>query len=479
MSGRAYGNSDMAVTEGGQDHVRDTQRATALRSLAMEGAAAVLRKPLGWGGVLLAGLLGTIMTFSYLGGFLDPVRHLAGLKVGIVDADDPVDVAGNHIDGGGQVVRGLLDSGHREVEWVRYPTRAAAMEAIRNDEIIGAVVVRPGFSQALGDIGVAGGKSDPARIDMLSNDGSGLFQSQVFGRVTNELEREVNASANAQLVAVLADVGVKIDPAGAARVGRPVELRTVDVVSVEGRTARGLAPFYTAVMATLTGFLAASITSLMVDVLRGTEHLELLGREMHFDALEERPVSTWIAKAILASCGAALGGFCVAFVGVVVLQMPTVGFWQTAGLAALGAITFALVTLIFLTLFGIGGELLGVLFTTIFGVPAALGVYPIEALPPFFRVLSGWHPMHYLTDGMRAQIFYEGRAAAGMQRAVTTLLIWIVAAALVGYLSARLIERRGGQVGTGVKDRTHRHLRHGRPGKLPAHLDADPGTTPT
>ncbi|MCU1372267.1 MAG: transporter [Ilumatobacteraceae bacterium] len=438
----------------------------------MEGAGAVLRKPLGWGGVLLAGLLGTIMTFSYLGGFLDPVRHLAGLKVGIVDADAPVDVAGNHIDGGDQVVRGLLDSGRREIEWVRYPTRAAAMEAIRDDQIIGAVVVRPGFSQALGDIGIAGGRADPARIDMLSNDGAGLFQSQVFGRVTNELEREVNASANDQLVAVLADVGVKIDPAGAARVGRPVELRTIDVVSVDGRTARGLAPFYAAVMATLTGFLAASVTSLMVDVLRGTEHLELLGKQVHIDTLDERPVSTWIAKATLAVAGACLGGFAVAFVSVVVLEMPSVGFWPTAGLAALGAVAIALVTLIFLTLFGIGGELLGVLFTTIFGVPAALGVYPVEALPPFFRFLSGWHPMHYLTDGMRSLIFYDGRAAAGMERAVQVLVFWIVGAAIVGYLSARLIQRRGGQVGTGIKDKTHRHLRHGRPGKVPVHLEA-------
>lgn len=436
----------------------------------MQGAGAVLRKPLGWGGVLLAGLLGTIMTFSYLGGFLDPVRHLSGLKVGIVDEDEPVDVAGNRIDGGAQVVQGLLDSDRREVEWVRYPTRAAALEAIRNDQIIGAVNIRPGFSKALGEIGVQGGKADPARIEMLSNDGAGLFQSQVFGRVTNELEREVNASANQQLVAVLADVGVKIDPAGAARVGRPVELSTVDVVSVTGRTARGLAPFYTAVMATLTGFLAASVTSLMVDVLRGTEHLELLGKEIQFETLDERPVSTWIAKAVLAVCGACLGGLCVAFVSTVVLDMPSVGFWPTAGLAALGAVAIALVTLIFLTLFGIGGELLGVLFTTIFGVPAALGVYPVEALPPFFRFLSGWHPMHYLTDGMRSLIFYDGRAAAGMERAVVVLGMWVVGAALVGYLSARLIERRGAQIGTGVKDKTHRHLVHGRPGKLPHHL---------
>ena len=55
----------------------------------MEGAGDILRRPLVWGGVLLAGLLGVIMTFSYLGGFLDPVRHLEGLDVAVVAGNSP------------------------------------------------------------------------------------------------------------------------------------------------------------------------------------------------------------------------------------------------------------------------------------------------------------------------------------------------------------------------------------------------------
>ncbi len=440
----------------------------------MEGAGAVLGKPLAWGGVLLAGVLGTLMTFSYLGGFLDPVHNLEGLKVGLVNEDVPVVVAGNTVDAGDQVVAKLRTSNRREVAFVTYRTRAAAVAAIRDDKIIGAVDVRPGFSKAIGQVGVSGGKAAPARLDTLSNDGAGLFQAQVFARVTAELELEVNREANRQLVDVLDKVGLKIDPAGAATIGRPVRIRTVDLVSVTGKTGRGLAPFYAAVMVTLTGFLATSVASLVVDVLRGAEHLELLGKAMSVAAMEERALSTWIAKAVLAVAGACLGGFALAFTAVEILGLQsTGGLWPVAGVAALGGSAIALITLIFLTLFGIGGELLGVLFTTIFGVPSALGVYPVEALPRFFRVTSLWHPMHYLTDAMRSLVFYDGRSATGLGTALVVLTAWLVGAALVGFGAAWGIGRRGAPLGASVKRHTIRHVVFTRPAALMHHLHSD------
>lgn len=440
----------------------------------MEGAGAVLGRPLAWGGVLLGGVLGTLMTFSYLGGFLDPVRNLEGLKVGLVNEDAPVVVAGNRVDAGDQVVANLRSANRREVAFMMFDTRADAVDAIRDDKIIGAVDIRPGFSKAIGRVGATGGKAAPARLDTLSNDGAGLFQAQVFAKVTAELELEVNQEANRQLVDVLNGVGLKIDPAGAATIGRPVRIRTVDLVSVEGKTGRGLAPFYAAVMATLTGFLATSVASLMVDVLRGAEHLELLGKAMPIAALEERPLSTWIAKAVLAVSGACLGGFALAFTAVEVLGLQSAGgLWPVAGVAALGGSAIALITLIFLTLFGIGGELLGVLFTTIFGVPSALGVYPVEALPRFFRVTSLWHPMHYLTDAMRSLVFYDGRSAAGLGTALIVLTAWLVGAGLVGLGVAWAIGRRGAPLGAVLKRRTFRHVVFARPAVLMHHLRPD------
>jgi hypothetical protein len=355
------------------------------------------------------------------------------------------------------------------VSWIRLPSRQAALDAIHDDRIIGAIDVRPGFSQAIADIGLSGGKAKPAHLDTISNDGAGLFQAQVFAKVQAEVDAQVNESANRQLVAVLTHVGAKIDPSGAANIGHPVTITTTDAVTVVGKTGRGLAPFYAAVMATLTGFLATSIASLMVDVLRGAEHLELLGKQVDLSTFEERPLSTWIAKAVLAVSGACLGGLALAVTAVEILGMQGVDFWPMAGLAALGASAISLITLIFLTLFGIGGELLGVLFTTIFGVPAALGVYPVEALPGFFRFVSSWHPMHYLTDGMRALAFYHGRSAAGLGTAVRVLALWWVVAFVVGLGTAWAIGRRGAPIGGKIHDKRLRTVVFGRPG-MAAHL---------
>jgi YhgE/Pip-like protein len=396
--------------------------------------------------VLLAGSLGVIMTFSYLGGFLDPIRHLEGLEVGIVDEDVAVDVAGVHVDGGAQVVRGVRANGRREVRFVTYPSRRAVLDAIHSDDIIGALVIPKDFSKEIGAIGVAGGKADRARIEMISNEGSGLFKAQVFDLVVQEVDAQVNEGANRRLVDVLSDLEVQLDPAGAVNIGRPVRLDVTDEVSVQGKTGRGLAPFYTAVMVTLSGFLATSVASMIVDVLRGRHHLELLGDEMEVEVEEtnDRPLEAWVTKAILSVCGATLAGLGVTVVGVSILGMPTASFAESFAIAALGASAIALVTLVFLTLFGVGGELLGVLFTTIFGVPSALGVYPIEALPGFFKFVSSWHPMHYLTDAFRSLTFYDGRADAGLGKALVVLAIWWVAALAVGWLSAFFIDRRGG-----------------------------------
>ena len=433
----------------------------------MEGAGDLLRKPLGWGGVLLAGVLGTIMTFSYLGGFLDPVRHLEGLDVasstGISPSRSPATDRRRRPSG-----REPARPGPQGGRLRRLSDASCRSSAIRDNDVIGAIDIRPHFSAAIGDVGVTSGTGGPGSpIQLLSNDGAGLFQSQVFDRVTQEVEVEVNEAANERLVDVLADVGVR-STRREPRLGRPCRDRRPRR-DHRHRTHR-----------------AWPGTVLH----RGDGDPHRLPRRQRDQPDGRRHCaarSTWSCSASRCTsrpsrngrsppgsprspsprAGAALGGFCVAFVAVVVLRMPTIGFWETAGLARSGRIAIAMVTIIFLTLFGIGGELLGVLFTTIFGVPAALGVYPVEALPPFFRFVSAWHPMHYLTDGVRAQIFYEGRAAAGLRHAVVVLLLWIIGALIVGYLSARLIERRGAQVGMTVKDKTHRHRKHGRPGKLP------------
>ena len=80
------------------------------------------------------------------------------------------------------------------------------------------------------------------------------------------------------------------------------------------------------------------------------------------------------------------------------------------------------------------------LFTTIFAVPSALGVYPAETVPGVFRFIAAWHPMRYLTDAMRSIAFF-GASGAGLGRAVVVITVWMVAALVVGAVVARLLDR--------------------------------------
>ena len=71
------------------------------------------------------------------------------------------------------------------------------------------------------------------------------------------------------------------------------------------------------------------------------------------------------------------------------------------------------------------------LFTTIFAVPSALGVYPAETVPGVFRFIAAWHPMRYLTDAMRSIAFFDA-TGAGLGKAVVVIAVWLVGALVVG-----------------------------------------------
>jgi hypothetical protein len=83
---------------------------------------------------------------------------------------------------------------------------------------------------------------------------------------------------------------------------------------------------------------------------------------------------------------------------------------------------------------------LGVLVTTIFGVPSAGGVCPLAMVPGFFRVLGDWLPLRYLADGARSIVFYNRRLDAGLGTAIFALAAYAVGSIIVGGLVAEVSE---------------------------------------
>ena len=390
----------------------------------------MLRHPLTWIAVAGAALMGAVMTSSYIGGLVDPVGHLQDAPIGFVNAD-----AG---DAGAQLQEQVTASGGGRVDWQVLDSQAAAERKLRDNDLWGAIVVPDGFSAAIAAIGASPTTAQPAELLLLGNEGAGLFQPAIFTQVSTAATTETSSTVRQQLVAVLGADAVPV-------IGQPVVAKSQAVVALPEKAGRGIAPFYLAVMITLAGFLAASIVGIGVDLLRGSERLELLGRvvDLRIGGVdhEVRPLRLWAVKAVPTAVGAVLAGVLAVGTALVVFGMDVSSAWKAYALGALGAVAVGMISLVFLTLFGIAGELLGVLFTTIFGVPAALGIYPYQALPAAFRFIAAWHPLRYLSDGMRSIAFFDA-SGAGLGRGVVVVAIWLVGAVVVGAGCAWLLDRR-------------------------------------
>lgn len=227
----------------------------------------------------------------------------------------------------------------------------------------------------------------------------------------------------------------------AHRVDDSVQVRSSEATEIGEKSARGLAPFYLALMLALTGLVGTVMISIGVEFLNGHVALDLFALRLHRPQTERSRTNLWGTKLVLVLALAVLAGgsltaFAVGALGMTATNPVLLGLFAMLGVAAVGATTLA-----FLAAFGLAGSLLGVLFVTIFGVPASGGPYPLETLPAFFRFLGEWLPLRYLTDGARSLAFFDGSLDAGLGTALWVLAAYALGAVLVGGLTAVAIDR--------------------------------------
>ena len=406
-----------------------------------------LRTPLVWIFVVLASLAALATAFGYLGGFLDPDGNARDMPLALVNEDQGA-VLGQTVNFGQQVVAQIRAPnpalGHK-VKWTVLPSRKAALDGIAHDRYFAALVIPADFSQRLAGIAEATTAAPvPARIEVLTNPASGSFAGTFSQTVATTAVDTVSRLTSAQLASVLTASGVRLTPTVASVLGRPVEATTTVAHPLGRNTGRGIAPFYFAVVLILAGIIGATVAGTAIDVSTGRATLELLGHEIRPPRLDVSPTRSWLGKLGATLVIAAASAWLITWMAVGLLGMQVANVWALGAFATLAVIMSSMITLTLLIAFGIAGELLAVFFTTIFGVPSAGGVYPPQALPPFFRFLHGWLPLRYITDGARALIFFNGDDV-GLGRAVRVLAVYALGALALGFLAAR---RREGRTGT-------------------------------
>lgn len=405
---------------------------------------AVLADPVTVAFVALAALLAFVTTFSYLGGFVDPVGNMHNMPLAIVNEDEGALVGGQRVSFGDEVVAAVLapDPGAGDaVKWTVLDTRATAIDRIGVNDFYAAIVVPRSFSSDIVALANPQPDLELAQIEILTNPAAGSIAGAEGQAIANGVVERVSGTTSERLVTLLESANTTIAPGAAPALADPVRGELTVARPTGAKSARGLAPFYFAVMITLGGFIGTNVVSVGVDFVTGTIHLDVLASRLRRKPLRPSRLSVWRMKALLALVMSVLAGLLETWMAVGILGMTGPNAITLSMFAVLGTAAISTATLFFITAFGSGGLVLGVLFTTIFGVPSAGGVYPLEMLPPFFRFLSTWLPLRYITDGTRALMFFDGKGDAGLSAALWVLSAYFVAASVLGALTAFGIDR--------------------------------------
>jgi YhgE/Pip-like protein len=393
---------------------------------------------------VMGSLLVVLITVFYIGSVVDPIGHLHGLPVAVVNQDRGVVIGTQRIDIGQKVEAGLSHSPVNGPLGLTDTTLAAAERAMDKGSYYAAVVIPPGFTASLLTLaGVHAGGTGSGRPDIviLTNPRAGTEGVSLATGVLQPALEAVSRQIGRQLAAVVP--GPPPSPLQRAFFADPVSARTIEYRPLPSHAALGLGAFYTALLTLMCGFLGGIIVNTSVDAALGYATTEVGPR---WRQRKPVPINRWqtlIIKWVMAVpiTGAMTGLMLLVAVGILRLDAPYPGLlWLLAWLAATSV---AEGTIVLFAVLGSPGQLLAMLLFVYAGLASAGGTVPLQALPSWLGWMAQVEPLRQILAGTRSILYFDAQADAGLARAVIAagagLVFWLIA----GTVLVRWYDRRG------------------------------------
>jgi YhgE/Pip-like protein len=391
-------------------------------------------------GVVLIGL----MTTLYLGSAVDPIDHMHGLPVSLVQRDAGGSAAGKKVDLGTSLEEALLGSPEvSEKLSIHVESMAAAEDRMDRGASYATLVVPPDFSAAA--LNLIGAAPSPARaglptVRLLTNQRAGTTGASLATGVLGPALEAVSQKFGATL---LAEGGSRAGPAAEAALADPIKVEATQYRPLPPKAALGLSAFYTSLLILMSGFIGATIVNSFLDGALGFAPTEIGPKWMM-----RRPtlISRWqtlLAKwgMVVVLTGVFVAVFLLVAAGLLGMDAPDPLLLWLYGW--FGAATVAIGTLVLFAVLGTPGQLVGLLIFVYLGLASAGGTVPVQALPGFFAAISHLDPLRQILGGVRSILYLEARADAGLaEGSVATaigLLFWVGLGAFV----VRRYDRQG------------------------------------
>jgi YhgE/Pip-like protein len=407
-------------------------------------ASALLRVRTVWlAPIALAAVLVFFMTLFYIGAIVNPAGHLNGLPVALVSEDRGGTVQGSPVNFGAEVASDLEHS--RQVTSKLSLGEVSAAQAktqMNSNNAYAAIVIPPGFTASLlSAYGLASGSSGTPAVQQLTNPRAGSTGVQLATGVTQPALSQVSQQLGRKLSAQAAKLGRA--PRSGINTSNPITVATSEFRPLPPDSALGLSAFYISLLSILCGFMAAVLVNSSIDAALGygTSEIGPRWRQRIPVAISRR--QTLLAKwsVALAAVPILTGILVLVAAGLLHMNAPHAGeLWLFTSFAG---IAIAAGTLALFAAFGSLGQLLAMLLFIYLALASSGGTIPVQALPSFFRFVASFEPLRQVLGGVRAILYFNAQADAGLTRGVVLTAAGLVLWVIVGTAVTMWYDRRG------------------------------------
>jgi YhgE/Pip-like protein len=335
--------------------------------------------------LMLASVVVAAITALYISSVVNPLAHLRGLPVAVVNQDRGATIGSQDLEVGAQVQAGLL-ANPAVSHWLHLDesTLPQAKRAMGRGALYAAVVIPPDFTANLLSVsGLNTASAAAPQIQMLTNQRAGTVGTQLATRILQPALAAASHQIGQHLTALVPAPVLT----GATKVilGDPMTVTTAQYRPLPTSIALGLSAFYLALLTLVCGFLAATIVNSVVDSALGYATTEM---GLRWRQRQPVPINRWQTLLIKWAIVAALTPVVAAVVLVVAVgalgmdaphpALLWVFMWLCAASVGVG-------TIVLFAVAGTYGQLIALLLFVYAGLASAGGTVPVQALPSFLR----------------------------------------------------------------------------------------------
>ncbi|GAA3487497.1 YhgE/Pip domain-containing protein [Streptomyces cremeus] len=388
---------------------------------------------------VLGGLVALLLSLLYMGGILTPDSSLHRLPIALVNQDsgEPLPEARQNL--GAQATERIASSTAPEsVQWRRLGM-AAAKDQLASGKVYGALVVPADFTAAVRSLG--GDRPSRPTLTVLTNPAMGSLGSSMAAKISERAAHSASAGIGKQLMASPRLAGT--DSAARLLFADPVAVQTKPGLAMGGHSGLGLSAFYYVLLLVLAGFLGGNIIHNSVDTALGYADVEIGPWHRRHPTVPISRTQTLLLKMAMTAGVSVLTTAlvmvaCLALLGMDAAHLPLLALFSYCSCLSVGLGVQAINAA-----FGNIGQIVSMFFFIALALPSSGATIPLEAVPGFYRFLGTFEPMHQLVAGIRAILYFDARADAGLARGWTMIGVGVAVTLAFGFLMTRYYDRKG------------------------------------